>query len=315
MAAFLIQDQVIALTSFLDLLFMALVLAYATVATAVVWWMPRMLRGSRFGDSDSATPPIDVELPARPISRPSSATWWKLAFVSAAIDVVTLPAWVILHFGLLSELFPIPLIVPLCAVLALPVLYLTTFAVWHWRTRYAGRHHLAWLILFVVTAWPLFQTLPASVFVALAYCVVHLVPDAQGRGAYATPPVTRVQPPSSPPPRSYRLAKSACFVLGWVLVVSGVLAAAITCVIDIAIWNTYQDTIPNETGKVLSESKGSALWVACQIAKTTSITCLLCVMAAGVGAVLIQISQRLRWRLLEEQERQKIMESIQQPPA
>jgi hypothetical protein len=315
MSVFLILDLVIVVTSVLDLLFAGLVLSYATVATAVVWWMPRVLRGSRFGDSSSATPPIDVELPARPLSRPSSATWWKLAFVSAAIDVVTLPAWVILHFGLLSESFPIPLVVPLSAVLALPVLYLMTFAVWHWRTRYAGRHHLAWLILFVITAWPLFQTLPASVFVALAYCVVHLVPDARGRGAYATPPAPRVRPPASPLPRSYRLAKSACFVLGWVLVVGGVLAAAITCVTDIAIWNLFQDTIPNETGKVLTESKASALWVACQIAKTTSITCLLSALAAAAGAILIQISQRLRWRLLDEQDRQIIMKSIQQSPS
>jgi hypothetical protein len=240
--------------------------------------------------------------------------WWKLALVSAVLDVLTLPVWVFLHLGRFPESYPIPLVVPLCALLSLPVLYLTIFALWHWRTGYAGRHHLAWLILFVVTAWPLFQTLPGSVFVALAYCLVHLVPDARGRGAYATPPSVQVRPPATPLPRSYRLAKSACFVLGWVLVVGGVLAAAITCGADILIWNNFQDTLPHETGKVLSESKASALWVACQIAKTTSVTCLLSALATALGAVLIQISQRLRWRLLDESQRQGMMESIQQSP-
>jgi hypothetical protein len=241
--------------------------------------------------------------------------WWKFAFASAALDVLTLPVWVLLHLGRFPDSHPIPLVVPVCALLSLPVLYLTIFALWHWRTRYAGRQHLAWLILFVISAWPLFQTLPGSVFVALVYCVVHLLPDARGRGAYAPAPRITVHPPATPFPESYRLAKSACFVLGWALVVGGVLVATITCGADILIWNRFQDIIPSETGKVLTQSKSSALWVASQIAKTTSITCLLCVMAAGVGAVLIQISQRLRWRLLEEQERQKMMGSIQQPPA
>lgn len=315
MAVFLIMVQVIVVTTVLDILFGALVLSYATVATVMVWWMPRALHGSRFGDSVSSGPATDVELPTRPLSRPSTATWWKLAFVSAAVDVVTLPIWAILHFGLLSESFPIPLVGPLCAVLALPVLYLTVFSLWHWRTRYAGRHHVAWLILFVVSAWPLLETLPGSVFVALAYCIVHLVPDARARGPYASPPTLRVNPPTTPLPKSYALAKSTCFVLGWALVVGGILVAAITCGVDIFIWNEWQDTIPHEIGNVLTDSKGAALWVACQIAKTTSITCLLAAIAAAVGAVLIQISQRLRWRLLEEQDRQKMMESIQQSPS
>ena len=241
--------------------------------------------------------------------------WWKMAFASTALDVLTLPVWVSLHLGRFPESYPIPLVVPLCALLSLPVLYLTIFALWHWRTRYAGRQHLAWLILFVASAWPLFQTLPGSVFVALAYCVAHLVPDARGRGSYAAPPSVPVRPPASPLPRDYSLAKSACFVLGWSLVVGGVIAAAITCGADILIWNNFQNTLPHETGKVLSESKASALWVASQIAKTTSVTCLLSALASTVGAVLIQISQQLRWRLLEEHERQRIMETIQQSPA
>jgi hypothetical protein len=113
-------------------------------------------------------------------------------------------------------------------------------------------------------------------------------------------------------PRNCRLAKSACFVLGWALVVGGVLAAAVTCGDDITIWNRLQETLPHETGKVLSESSASDLWVACQIAKTTSVTCLLSALAAALGAVLIQISQRLRWRMADEQDRQRVMESMQQ---
>ncbi len=172
--------------------------------------------------------------------------WWKLAFVSATLDVLTLPVWVFLCFGRFPESYPIPLVVPLCALMSLPVLYLTVFALWHWRIRYAGQRQLAWLILFVV---------------------------------------------------------------------GGVLAAAVTCGADITIWNRLQETLPHETGKVLSESSASDLWVACQIAKTTSVTCLLSALAAALGAVLIQISQRLRWRMADEQDRQRVMESMQHLPS
>jgi hypothetical protein len=129
------------------------------------------------------------------------------------LDVATLPAWIFLHFGRFPGACPIPLVVPLCAVLALPVVYLLVFSLWHWRTRYAGKHRIAWPILFVVSAWPLFSTFPGSVF---AFLVV---------------------------------------------------------------------------------------------------TCLFSSLAGAIGAVLIQTSQRVRWRLLEEREKKEMEEGIQQAPA
>ena len=141
---------------------------------------------------------------------------------------------------------------------------------------------------------------------------MHLVPDARCRGSYAIPPSVPLCAPAAQLPPSYRLVKSASFVIGWAMIGGGILVAAITCGADILIWNNFQATLPRETGKVFSESEASVLWAAAQIAKTTSVTCLLSAAAAAIGAVLIQISQRLRWRLLDENEKEELRKSIQQ---
>ena len=237
--------------------------------------------------------------------------WWKLAFASALVDVLAMPVWIGSHFGCVPRFMPIPAMPLVLALLALPVVYLLIFVLWHWRTRYAGRHHLAWPILFVVTSWPLFSTLPGSVFTALAYCALHLVPDARGKGAYAceVAPLT-LSPPATPLPKGYQLAKSACFVVGWALVIVGLVAAATTCVLDFMIWNVFEQTLPNQIGKEFTKAVSSTLWGAGQIAKVTGLTSLLAVVAATVGAILIQVSQRLRWRLLDEMEKEELKKII-----
>jgi hypothetical protein len=236
--------------------------------------------------------------------------WWKIAFIAAVFDVATLPVWIIIHFGLYGKFIPIPLLIPLFAILALPVAYLLIFSLWHWRTRYVGRHPLAWPILFVITAWPLFSTLPGSVFASVAYCLLNILPDARGRGAYAPSVPLALSPPASPLPANYQLAKSACFVLGWSMVIGGVLAAATTCIGVFVIWNRFEIMIPHQIGQQFTESMSSALWVGSQVAKVCGVTCLLAAIAAAGGAVLIQISQRLRWRLLDEQDKEEIKKGI-----
>jgi|GEM_PF-1704566 len=312
-AAFLIFFHVVIVSSVVDLLVVMLILFHATLSTAAIWWVPEVLRGltDRVCASDPSTPASETLISSLPVKHSGRTIWWRLAFLSAVLNVITVPVWISLHFGNFPESFPIYLVAPMFGVLWMPVVYLSVFTLWHWRTRYAGRRHLGWLILFVITSWPVFQNLPGSVFVVLAYFVVHLIPDAQDRGIYATPHLIEVPRPASPLPQGYQLTKSACFVFGWSLVFGGILCAAVTCWVAFVIWNSFQYTIANETGNILSESMTSALWVAAQVAKITSVTCLLSALAVAVGAVLIQVSQRLRWRLLDELGRQKLLKSMQ----
>lgn len=309
-AFLLLAEGLLFVTDILDIVIASLVLLSACLSTAAIWWCPRSFIGY-------FKPPEGEELNkvkicttvSQPLNSPCGI-WWKVLFISAAINIVTLPLWIMIHFQGFPESYPIPLYQPLFVILILPVIYLHIFSLWHWRTRYGGNHHIAWPILFVVTAWPLFSMLPASVFIALAYCFLNLVPDARGVGAYKNPASPALLPPATPLPKSFQLVKSACFVLGWTMVVGGVFAALVTCLADFHIWNIFESTLPNEIGNQFTESMSNALWCASQIAKTTSLTCLLATLAAAVGAVLIQISQRLRWRLLEEQEKEELIEDI-----
>lgn len=314
-SAFLILDVVVFVSSAVDVIFGGLILGYATLATAVVWWMPRILQFPEIGEQVSPPAKVtEISHPNKPLSQPELRVWWKLAFASSFLSVVTFPVWLALHFGELSDILPIPFVPALYVVLSIPAVYLCIFSLWHWRTRYAGQHHLAWLILFCITAWPLFQFLPASTVVAVVYCFVHLVPDARGSGAYIFPLKVEFPPLATPLPERYKIIKSSCFVLGWSLIIGSILAAITTCIADIVIWNSFQQTIPHHTGKIFSEAVASALWIASQIAKTSSATCLISTIACAIGAVLIQISQSLRWKLLDNEERLKMLD-IQQKPS
>jgi len=245
--------------------------------------------------------------------------WWKFAIASATLDILTLPVWMCLEFDVfgLDSLIgsvvrnhsPLWLIIPISAVLTLPVIYLIVFIFWHWHTRYVGQHQLAWPILFAVTIWPLFKE-PGCVLTALLYFFLHVVPDIRCKGAYVSQlSVSRTQPQASLP-KSYQLAKSACFVLGWSLVIGGLLAATIMCVAHFLIWNRLEATLPGVVGTQITDQITTILWLASQIGKITGFTSLLSVIAAAIGAALIQVSQRMRWRLLDEQEKEELRKSI-----
>ena len=305
LTAYIIVEQLIVF-SFLDLLLGAMTLFHATLSTLAIWWAPRYFRVC----SVRVFPSQPSVTASAAFSRSGLAMGWKLAFVAAVSSFATLPIWVTLHFGYFPNSFSLPLVVPLLAILALPVVYLLAFSLWHWRTRYAGKHHLAWPILFVVTAWPLFSTLPGSAFTSLAYFILHILPDARGKGIYANPKPLSTAFPASSLPQSYQLAQSACFVAGWTLVIGGVLFAAITCFASFAIWNIFEDALPRHVGEEISESIAAALWTVSQLAKINGLTSLLSAIAAALGASLVYASQRLRWRLLEEQEKEELRKSI-----
>lgn len=172
--------QLITVYSAYELLLATLIIIHATAATVAVWWMPRILHQRLdLGTTDTSAPVTEIRFPGRPLHQSNSAFWWKLAFIAAIVNFAALPVWMFRYTGRWPAAIPISLIVPITVFFSLPVLYLAVFSFWHWRTRYAGRHHLAWLILFIIAERPFVQLFPGMVFIALAYCAIHLVPDAR----------------------------------------------------------------------------------------------------------------------------------------
>lgn len=245
--------------------------------------------------------------------------WQKLAFASLAIDLIGCPALIFLNlakdFNFMSLPFPLYWIEVLSYNIIVPIWYFITFCVWHWRVRYAGARSMAWMILFLATLWiPLVHiSFPCAFLVALAYFLTHIVPDIRKRGAYANPPEIALAPPAPPLPRSWRHVQSACFVLGMVLIVLGVLSAIIVCIAHFVVWNIFADRIPEIVGETITRKISDAILLAVEISKVSVVTSLLASFETVIGAAFLYVSQRMRWRLLEEDEREKLRKAAASP--
>lgn len=244
--------------------------------------------------------------------------WWKLAIVSLIINILTIPIWALLRWG--EILFPhkdrIPSyahygLVVTCWLLAVPLVYFAVFCVWHWRTRYAGKNHLAWPVLVVTTYWPnIITTLPGSFFVAIVYFFMHILPDIRGKGVYANPPDLVITPPATPLPAKFQLMKSACFTIGWGIIIISLLASTTALIANFTIWNIVAKRIPSLVGHTFTEKNAMAYIGLIDITKICVITNYFFAITAVVGGIVIYISQRLRWRLLEEEEKEEIRTSF-----
>ena len=242
--------------------------------------------------------------------------WWKLALVSAIINIVTFPGWVLLRFGgiLFGDLYEEYghySIIFLCWFLVIPLVYFSVFCLWHWRTRYAGKYHIVWPIFTVVTYWPGgLTTLPGSFFVAIIYFFMHILPDIRRKGAYANPPKLVIDPPATPLPKKYTLLKTACFATGWSLIIIGLHAAILSCIAHFFIWGVFASRIPHLVGDPFTYKISKGLLLAVDVSKICVVSSLLCAITTAIGAIFIQISQRIRWRLLEEEEKKELRKSF-----
>jgi hypothetical protein len=76
---------------------------------------------------------------------------------------------------LMDAQLPVPLTIA-GLILAFPgVIYCSVVVIWHWKTRYRGRHSDLWgaLLLLETTGW-----------FKLIYVLRHILPDARGTGRY-----------------------------------------------------------------------------------------------------------------------------------
>ena len=237
--------------------------------------------------------------------------WWKLAIVSLVINIISIPFWIFLYFSTIAlrPIIPPHLTWLLFAFFALSSGYFSVFVIWHWRTRYAGSNHLIWPILAVILLWPNFVLLMSgTIFISLAYFFMHVFPDIRKKGAYAISPVIEVKPPASPIPPKYQLARSACFTLGWALLILGIASALLSCWSHFVCWNALEQALPGLVGKPFTKDKSDALILASYVGKTAVLTNVVCSLGIALGGILLYISQRMRWRLLDDHEKEKLAE-------
>jgi hypothetical protein len=247
--------------------------------------------------------------------------WWKLGIASAIISFVSYPAWFLFHWSdkifpssdkLATILAPYAYIIVVCFWLSgFAVAFFSVFCIWHWRTRYAGRNHIVWPIITVLAYWPAFiNPLPASFFVAIVYFFVHILPDIRRRGTYANPAITAIEPPATPLPKQYKLAKSACFTIGWSLIILSLIVSIIALIASFVILNILARRLPKLVGENITKQISSALVLSTDVSKTCIVTNFLCAITAAIGAIFIQVSQRLRWRLLDEEDKKELKKNI-----
>ncbi len=94
------------------------------------------------------------------------------------LGIASLLGFVILLPCMLMEHGSVALCVLGVLLFAPGAIYLLLVTMWHWKERYRGEHSDLWggLLLLETTGW-----------FKLVYLFRHIIPDARGRGRYATP--------------------------------------------------------------------------------------------------------------------------------
>lgn len=244
--------------------------------------------------------------------------WWKLAVASAFINIISFPFWILLRFAdvLFNDEYYFEyahysfLIV--CWLCAIPIIYFGIFCIWHWRTRYKGKNPIAWPIFTVLTYWPGGLTfLPGSFFVAIVYFFMHIIPDIRNKGPYSEKPSElEISHSVAPLPKKYKLAKGACFVTGWALIILGLYTVILSTIAHFTIWDIFAQRIPHLVGEKITHQISKALLLSVDVSKISVVSSVLCAFLTVIGAIFIQVSQKLRWRLLEEEEKEELRKSF-----
>lgn len=218
-------------------------------------------------------------------------TWQKLAVTAAVLCVVAIIAY--MPLGIASAFNKAKWLAAAWWMVAIPSnLYLSIFALWHWRTRYAGKRALGWALFFF---WMQFL-LPA-----VCYFFTHILPDIRQRGAYA--PAAPEPAPPLPIPPAYENRKSLCFVAGWGLVSWTVAATLIGLICWEMILYIYLDTV-TQIGPQRSPQELAKLLELCGRIFRIGIWGMgACAFLAAIGAIFLYMSQRMKWNIAEQEAR------------
>lgn len=214
--------------------------------------------------------------------------WWRLTPISACLTVASLLACVAWRRA--DWKCPIEVLLPVSVVLMLPNLYLTTFALWHWKFRYRGSHPVAW-----AAAFPLFWTYVP----ALLYFGRHVNRDRKGKIPYGD----LIARPTRDLPGRYNTIRSVIFVLGSTILVWAVLASIILTFSHWAIFDLFDSALDRNVGKVLTAGEVNALHTAGRVNQIYVINLCVAAIAGALGGVLLSLSHSIGWRLKEQKER------------
>jgi len=166
--------------------------------------------------------------------------------------------------------------------------YLTVFAIWHWRTRYAGKRPFAWAVFFVYGQFVL-----PSVF----YFFEHILPDIRRRADYAPSVTAPIQPP---PPPTREMVKSFCFVVGWVLIFWATVAAVANMTVFAVLYPYVADCVAANVPKEFSPRIANAILWGINLYTFTVGFLGFCCVAASIGGVLLYASRRAEITTTEE---------------
>jgi len=211
---------------------------------------------------------------------------------------MAVPLGTTLCLGMLTDLpVAMPLWVPIYWVLATPVLYLCVFCLWHWRTRFKGKHPYAWAPLFVVGPLAVPFLLHFYSVPCLLYFLVHVVRDIFGTGSYAPNGDSHAPPRFPAIDKRYSYVGTSCSIAGWALVGFGLFSAVVQSGVTWVIFDVFEETAAAYDGRTLTTSETSALILMSRIAIMMVVTCTCSAASAALGGVLLYLGERFSKRL------------------
>jgi len=237
------------------------------------------------------------------------SAWEKIAVTCAIVNALSLPVWISIQFKYFPDSIGNHIPTFLCAMLTLfiPFIWFAVFNLWHWHTRYSGKHQLGWAIIFVIGAMPFFEYFPLGMLLMLAYFCMNVLPDIRGKtldiidaGNKRTVKIDG----------KYQTLKSTFFISGWLSISLGFIFAIATGIITFISINKLELNSQGWEGQTITKSMIGLLWVLSQTCKIYVITALMAVILATAGAILLYISQNMRWRLLEQKEKEDLSKGI-----
>ena len=236
--------------------------------------------------------------------------WWRLAVVSAGVNMLSAPAYILFQLGqfFLNEQDQLAqlvhysyyghIIVFLIWLFAAPFAYSVVFCIWHWHTRFRGKHPVFWPV-FTTLAYPML--VPGAFIIYLTYFFMHVLPDIRGKGAYSRDAsIPNVNPLAAPLPANHNFAKSVWLSLGWSFIVIGLIAATTTLIADFVIWNIVLDRIPELVGKPFTKKFAGAFVGFVNINKICVTTSFLCAATTILGAIFLQIGYKKKPSKMDE---------------
>lgn len=224
--------------------------------------------------------------------KPEFNIWWKLVPLAAALFVLSLIG--LAYLNIAGEDMPLTTYFIAPVFWFMTNAYLSSFCLWHWKTRYKGDSHPFYWALVFFFWW--------AYFPSLMYFLSEMVPDMRGKGAYATLPEASAPAPIFSP--QYYYGKSLCYVTGFLLIALSIIGVGCCTSTGWFILGALIERVPKCVPNEISQSFAPALLRVLEVFQSSHLLLGACAILGILGGVLIAISQRIRWRLLDEKSKQ-----------